>query len=121
MVVVFWSRTCGPAVEALPRVNEIAARLARDGVRVVGIVDEPSASLELKAFLTKKQVTVPTYLDAWHDASRAFNQWGTPNFYVLDADGRVRFDVTTSADEALARAEAVRLSRLPSMNTSSSR
>ncbi|HVD04514.1 MAG TPA: redoxin domain-containing protein, partial [Gemmatimonadaceae bacterium] len=100
MVVVFWSRTCGPAIEALPRVNAIAARLARDGVRVVGIVDETSASLELKAFLTDKQVTVPTYLDAWHEASRAFNQWGTPNFYVLDADGRVRFDVTTSADEA---------------------
>ncbi|MDQ2891036.1 MAG: TlpA family protein disulfide reductase [Gemmatimonadota bacterium] len=109
-VVAFWSRFCGPAIESLPRMNEVAAQLGRSGVRVVSIVDEANSSSELTAFLKEKRVAVPTYLDTWHEASRAFNQWGTPNYYVLDTDGRVRFDVTNSADEALARAEALRLS-----------
>jgi thiol-disulfide isomerase/thioredoxin len=109
-VIAFGSRFCGPAIEDLPRLNAVAARLARSGVRVIGIVEEQSASSELKAFLREKQVSVPTYLDNGHETSRAFNQWGTPNYYVLDTDGRIRFDVATSADEALARAEAVRLS-----------
>lgn len=109
-VVAFWSRFCGPAIENLPRMNDVAARLGRSGVRVVSIVDEVNSSSELKAFLKEKGVAVPTYLDTWHEASRAFNQWGTPNYYVLDTDGRVRFDVTNSADEALARAEVLRLS-----------
>ncbi|HEX5970637.1 MAG TPA: redoxin domain-containing protein [Gemmatimonadaceae bacterium] len=108
-VVVFWSRFCGPAIQELPHLNEVAARLARDGIPVVSIVDEPTTSPALKAFLKDKQVTVPVYLDSWHEASRAFNQWGTPYYYVVDDAGRVRFDVTLSADEALAQAEALRL------------
>ncbi|HEX6599749.1 MAG TPA: TlpA disulfide reductase family protein, partial [Gemmatimonadaceae bacterium] len=108
-VVAFWSRFCGPAIQELPQLNEVAARLARDGIPVVSIVDEPKPSPELRAFLKDKQVTVPVYLDSWHEASRAFNQWGTPYYYVVDAEGRIRFDVTLSADEALAQAEALRL------------
>jgi peroxiredoxin len=113
-VVAFWSRSCFPAVEELPRMNDVAVQLARSGVRVVSIVDEANSSSQLNAFLNEKHVAVPTYLDTWHEASRAFNQWGTPSYYVVDADGRVRFDATSSADEALARAEALRLaSALP--------
>jgi thiol-disulfide isomerase/thioredoxin len=112
-VVAFWSRFCGPAIEDLPRLNAVAARLEREGVRVVSIIDEPAASDALKTFLREHRVTVPTQLDAWHESSRAFNQWATPSYYVLDSDGRVRFAVTNSADEALARAEALRLSETP--------
>jgi hypothetical protein len=109
-VVAFWSRFCLPAVQELPKLNAAAARLTSVGVRVIGIVEEASLSPELHAFLYQKHVTMPTYLDAWHEASRAFNQWGMPYYYVLDPAGRVRFDVVTSADELLVRAEALRLS-----------
>jgi thiol-disulfide isomerase/thioredoxin len=109
-VVAFWSRFCGPAIETLPRLNAVAARLKRDSVRVVSIIDETADSKELTSFLNEKNVTLPTYLDTWHESSRAFNQWATPNYYVLDSSGRVRFKVSDSADEALAQAEALRLS-----------
>lgn len=108
-IVAFWSRFCGPAIEELPALNRVASRLARAGMSVVSIVDEAKSSPELTAFLREKHVTTPVYLDSWHEASRAFNQWGTPYYYVVDAEGRIRFDVTTSADEALAQAEALRL------------
>ena len=113
-VVAFWSRFCGPAVQDLPKLNATAARLARAGVRVIGIVGESSPSVELHAFLLDRHVTMPTYFDAWHEAGRAFNQWGTPYYYVLDPAGRQRFEVVTSADELLVRAEALRLSVAPS-------
>jgi thiol-disulfide isomerase/thioredoxin len=119
-VVAFWSRFCGPAIEELPQLNKVASRLARVGVPVVSIVEETNPSPELTSFLREKHVTVPVYLDRWHEASRAFNQWGTPYYYVVDAEGRIRFDVTTSADEALARAEALRLSTAPERNRYSS-
>jgi len=114
-VVAFWSRFCGPAIQELPQLNAVAARLSKVGVPVVSIVDETDASPDLKAFLTEKHVATPVYLDSWHEAGRAFNQWGTPYYYVVDAEGRIRFDVTTSADEALARAEAVRMSYSPAL------
>ena len=108
-VIVFWSRFCGPAIESLPAINDLSARLARSGVPVIGIVDETNSSSALRTFLREKSVAVPTYLDTWHEASQAFNQWATPSYYVVDAEGRIRFGTTDSADEALARAEAVRL------------
>ncbi len=108
-VVVFWSRFCGPAIESLPEINELSARLSRSGVPVISVVDEANSSSALRTFLREKSVAVPTYLDTWHEASQAFNQWATPSYYVLDRDGRIRFGTTDSADEALARAEAVRL------------
>lgn len=109
-VVAIWSRYCGPAVDALPKLGAVAERLAASGVRVVGVVEERVPSPELRAFLEARKVTMPTYLDAFSEVSGAFNSWGTPAYYVLDEAGRIRFAATSDADELLARAEAVRLS-----------
>ena len=109
-VVAFWSPFCGPALADLPRLQLVADRLARDGIRVVSVVDEQVQSAAVAAALRENGVRLPTYFDATREVSRAFNQWGTPSYYVLDAAGHVRFSATSSADEALARAEAVRLS-----------
>jgi anti-sigma factor RsiW len=93
-VVVFWSRNCTPALEALPEAQQLAQRLERQGVRMVAIVDEvPSA--DLRSFLREKGLTLPVYLDTHGDGSRAFNQWGTPSYFLLDDAGRIRFEYTS--------------------------
>jgi thiol-disulfide isomerase/thioredoxin len=109
MVVGIWSRFCQPAIDELPAFAAIATRLERHGVRVVSIVEESAASADLEAFLAKAKLPVTTYLDADHAAGRAFNQWGTPTFYVLDQNGRIQLDGTSEASEALVYAEAFRL------------
>jgi peroxiredoxin len=68
----------------------LAARLRQQGVAVVTITDE-RVSDDLRRFLTEQKLTFPVYGDAWREASRAFSQWGTPSYFVLDADGVVRF------------------------------
>ena len=101
-LVVFWSRFCGPALEDLPGLQQLSARLAGFGARIVTITDDkPSA--EGQAFLSRKGLTFPVYYDAWREASRAFNQWGTPQYFVLDESANVRFQYT-SLDRALAEA-----------------
>jgi peroxiredoxin len=89
-VVAFWSRFCGPSKEELPALDRLAARLRQQGVAVVTITDE-RVSDDLQRFLTEQKLTFPVYADAWREASRAFSQWGTPSYFVLDADGVVRF------------------------------
>jgi peroxiredoxin len=88
--VAFWSRYCGPSKEELPAVERLATRLRQQGVGVVTITDE-RVSDDLRRFLTEQKLTFPVYGDAWREASRAFSQWGTPSYFVLDADGVVRF------------------------------
>ncbi len=55
------------------------------------ITDE-RASDDLRRFLTEQKLTFPVYGDAWREASRGFSQWGTPAYFVLDADGVVRYE-----------------------------
>lgn len=108
-VVAIWSRSCGPAVDALAGLGEVAERLSAEGIRIIGVVEERAATTDLTAFLANKHVTMPTYLDAFGEVTHAFNSWGTPAYYVLDERGRIRFEATSEPDELLARAEAVRL------------
>jgi peroxiredoxin len=89
-VVAFWSRYCGPSKEELPALERLTARLRQRDVAVVTITDE-RVSDDLQRFLAAQQLTFPVYGDAWREASRAFSQWGTPSYFVLDADGVVRF------------------------------
>jgi peroxiredoxin len=89
--VAFWSRYCGPSKEELPAVERLTARLRQQGVGVVTITDE-RVSDDLRRFLAEQKLSFPVYGDAWREASRAFSQWGTPSYFVLDADGLVRFE-----------------------------
>jgi peroxiredoxin len=89
--VAFWSRHCGPSLEELPALERLITRLRQQGVAIVTITDE-RVSDDLQRFLADQKLTFPVYADAWREASRAFNQWGTPSYFVLDADGLVRFE-----------------------------
>jgi hypothetical protein len=46
----------------------------------------------MRAFLAEKKLTFPVYLDTRREATNGFNNFGTPSYYVLDAQGVVRFD-----------------------------
>jgi peroxiredoxin len=89
--VAFWSRHCGPSLEELPALERLTARLRKQGLAVVTITDE-RVSDDLQRFLADHKLTFPVYADAWREASRGFSQWGTPAYFVLDADGLVRFE-----------------------------
>ena len=108
-VVAFMSRFCGPAIDALPALQRTAVRLEKEGISTITIIDETETSPALNDFLAAHHFTLPALLDAKHEATHEFNQWGTPYFYVLDAQGRIVFDATSSIETLLLRAEAVRL------------
>lgn len=110
-VVIFWSRFCGAAVQALPAIDLTAERLRQEGVQVASIVDEAWTS-GLERFVRDKNLRMPVYSDLQGDAAKAFNNWGTPQYYVLDQRGRIRFEGWDISD-ALAQVEALRISSDP--------
>jgi hypothetical protein len=111
-VVAFWSRFCGWALNDLDNIGYVAQRLSKTGGQLLLVVDdEREPSPALLSLLASHKVRVLPYVDVAHSASKGFNNWGTPQYYVLDEHGRVRFDVVDEAREALVQAEALRLSR----------
>jgi hypothetical protein len=111
-VVAFWSRYCGWALDDLDNIGDVAQRLSKTGGQLLLVVDDESeTSPALLSLLASHKVRLLPYVEVDHSATKAFNNWGTPQYYVLDEHGRVRFDVVSEAREALVRAEALRLSK----------
>lgn len=104
-VVVFWSRMCGFAVHALPRIEELKPKLNAHGISLVLIISEPP-SAEFRRYASEKGITAPMYHDSWSEALRAFNAAGSPLYFVLDSSGAIRFEYT-SLERLLAEAVTV--------------
>lgn len=107
ILVVFWSRFCGPALQELPGIDSIARKLEREDVRVVSITDE-NPSPDLDEFLRSKDIRMPVYYDVRREAVQAFNAFGTPAYYVLDERGRLRFDYANPFDDVLVQVTALK-------------
>jgi len=93
-VVTFWSRECGFSVDQLPRLAQLSARLRERGMALVPIATEAQTP-EVAAFLRNHPIGTANWFDASARARRAFGQWSTPEYYVLDEHGVVRFRHST--------------------------
>lgn len=89
-VVVFWSRWCAPSRAQMSALDSLSSQLAREGAVLIPVTDEPITA-SLRSFLRQQKVRVPVYFDNTGSARRAFNQWATPEYFVLDATGALRF------------------------------
>lgn len=87
--VAFWSRHCPPSAEQVPRLQRVAAALRARGYAVVTVSEAPTP--EFRRYLAERRLTFPVYADAFRELSPALGQWATPEYYVLDAGGHVRF------------------------------
>jgi len=91
-VVVFFSGYCTPSRRILPKVAEMYAWLAEHGMPLVAVTSDPEA--ETFAYLKHDELAIEPYFDVHGEVSSALNSWGTPQFFVLDGQGRLRFRLT---------------------------
>jgi thiol-disulfide isomerase/thioredoxin len=96
-VVVFAKSGCGFSLRALPQVQRLSAEFARGGVRTVVVTDE-APSAELQAFFRGRGFTGPVLHDPWRSTHSAFGSSGTPEYFVVDAAGTIRFEYSSLAE-----------------------
>lgn len=89
-VVTFWSKNCGPSRAQTPLFDGLAARLRTLNATLIPITSDAPSAAET-SYLAVTGVHVPVYYDRDGSARGAFNQWSTPEYYVLDSTGKIRF------------------------------
>jgi thiol-disulfide isomerase/thioredoxin len=94
-VVMFWSPYCGFSLQPLHDLELLHERLAGQGAQVVTIVDQPFSKDVDEALRVWNAGRLPVLYDFRSDAHRAFASFATPDYYVLDSDGRVIFAHTS--------------------------
>jgi thiol-disulfide isomerase/thioredoxin len=106
--VAFWYRYCPPSREQIPQLQRIAAVLQREGYTVITLT-EPLTP-EFRRYLGEQRITLPIYADPWKELEQALDQTGTPNYFVLDGAGNLRFgtlrELTAVPAQMAALAEA---------------
>jgi hypothetical protein len=105
-MVVFWSRFCGPALQRARDIATTARRLQDAGARVL-VVTANLPSAEMDSVLSERGLAVAVYYDRFGEARRAFANFATPEYHVLDGSKGVVFYRTTL--EAVPRQVAVLL------------
>lgn len=92
LLVNFWASWCGPCVQEMPELSELAAKDGGKRFNVIGIgIDSPSNLVE---FTQKTKVAYPLYVGGMSgtDLSRELGNknGGLPFTVLIGADGQVR-------------------------------
>ena len=95
-VVVFWSRYCGFSVQTMPRIAALADHLAEEGIPLLAVTRDPPN--EAEPYLEDGEWDLEVLFDTEGEAARALNSWGTPQYFVLDGEGRLRFAFSSLDD-----------------------
>ena len=93
-LVALHSRSCGFCVRDMPRLDELRQSLGADGVRVV-VVTRDDRSPAVAASFRERGYTGPLHFDTADGVASAFQTDLVPQYFLIDADGIVRFPFTT--------------------------
>lgn len=89
VVLDFWGSWCGPCIQDLPQLNDLA-KLYPDDVAVIGIVND-TRDLALQALL-ENEINWPNWIGQ-QQANTIENAWNInswPSTYIVDRDGIIR-------------------------------
>ena len=95
VVVNFWTYSCINCLRTLPYLKTWAQRYGNDGLVVIG-VHTPEFAFEhdtgnVKRALTDLNIHYPVAIDNNYGVWRAFDNQYWPAFYIVDAQGRIRY------------------------------
>jgi peroxiredoxin len=90
VLIDFWATWCPRCRDALPAIEKIHRGWNSKGVAVLGVDDEPAATI--RSFISKNGITYPTLLDPDRKAHELFgvdgNGQGIPLTVIFDRDGK---------------------------------
>jgi peroxiredoxin len=104
VVIEFWATWCGPCNASLPKLNAWHDKYAKQGLRVVGISTEDTATLS--KFAGDKKIKYTIAADADKKVTEAYHVPSIPTIVVIDKKGVVRYAGVGTGDN-LSAAEAV--------------
>jgi hypothetical protein len=90
-VVAFWSPDCWFSVRDLGPLQRMADQLQHAGAEVVAIVDHPFSAELTRTLKEQHAEQLPVFYDYRSDTRRAFVNFHTPDYFVLDEAGRIVF------------------------------
>lgn len=97
IAIVFLSAPCATSLKIVSRLQQLQADFSEQGLRLIGIsandrVQVPADDLPaMETFVAQQGIEFPYIRDVTQDVARAFHVNCTPEVFLLDSEGRVRY------------------------------
>jgi thiol-disulfide isomerase/thioredoxin len=89
LVVNLWATWCVPCVVEMPELQELAHKVAGDGILVLPLSSDRGGAEVVRRFYANNGITgLPLLLDPRGEAARAWGSRGLPTTLVIDRQGR---------------------------------
>jgi peroxiredoxin len=89
-IVDFWATWCDPCRKSFPKLQQLSAKYAADGLRVVGISEDDNKD-GICAFTSDLGTNFPI---VWDENKTIASKWkpeSMPSTFILDRNGTIRF------------------------------
>jgi thiol-disulfide isomerase/thioredoxin len=105
VLVDFWAYSCVNCVRTFPGLRQMYARYEPFGLEIVGMhapeFDFEKQEANVRRAIEDNDLPWPIALDNEMETWRAYKNHYWPHVYLIDADGRIRFDHIGEGGEAL--------------------
>lgn len=99
LLINVWATWCRPCLEELPSLNQLNAELADTDVRMIAL-NYGDSLVDVRDFLTETEIEFDVLLDVTTTFGRELPMKGLPTTFLVDTDGRIRYQFEGSADWA---------------------
>lgn len=95
-VLVFWSYFCFPCQAEMPILQEFYSEMGTDKISIIAVsLDGPCYDNFVLPFVAENRLTFPIAYDRetneFFEIAEKFGVVGTPTFFIIDDQGRIRF------------------------------
>ncbi|MEM1022846.1 MAG: TlpA disulfide reductase family protein [Myxococcota bacterium] len=85
----FWATWCPPCVAAMPHLQALHARYESQGLRILGVNQEPGQPARVRRFLKTRGIEFPSLVDESGAIAARYGVHTFPTTYLVGRDGRV--------------------------------
>jgi len=85
----FWGTWCPPCLRAIPKMNELHAKYADQGLVIIGVCHSRNVE-RMGDVVRERGITYPVCADRNYTTSSAYFVNGYPDYFFIDRSGRLR-------------------------------
>jgi thiol-disulfide isomerase/thioredoxin len=86
----FWGTWCGPCLQTVPKINALHEKYGKDGLVVIGVCHSRN-SATMPEVAQKHGIAYPIVADTAGATFKAYRVNGTPDYFLIDRAGTIRF------------------------------